>query len=111
MSMCGIWLVPSLEEGFGLVPLEAMACGAIPIVSGVGGMRMYCRDGENCLVIEDPADPEEWLDKISAVLSMNDADRNRMRIAGIQTAAAFSIEAAADKLLSLFARGETEETS
>lgn len=106
MSMCGVWLVPSLEEGFGLVPLEAMACGAIPIVSNVGGMRMYCRDGENCLVISDPSDADEWLEKISEVLNMDPDRKAKMRQSGMDTAAEFSIDKAARNLVNIFRRDQ-----
>lgn len=42
----------SAQEGFGLTPLEAMACGAVVLgLNGVGG-RDYMRSGDNCLTVE-----------------------------------------------------------
>jgi len=40
-------LVPSEMESFGLVALEAMACGAVPVVSRVGGLPEVVSDGIN----------------------------------------------------------------
>ncbi len=43
-------------EPFGLVPLEAMACGRPVVATATGGAAEYLRDGENCLVVpvDDP---------------------------------------------------------
>lgn len=44
-------------EPFGLVPLEAMACGRPVVATATGGAAEILRDGENCLVVpvDDPA--------------------------------------------------------
>jgi len=44
------------EEPFGLVPIEAMACGTPVIATGLGGSAEFLSDGENCLVVP-PNDP------------------------------------------------------
>ena len=44
-------------EPFGLVPLEAMACGAVFVGSAVGGLLDTVRDGESGLLVP-PRDPE-----------------------------------------------------
>lgn len=43
----GIYLFPSLSEGFGQTFLEAMARGVVVLASAVGGMREAIRNGEN----------------------------------------------------------------
>jgi glycosyltransferase involved in cell wall biosynthesis len=49
-STCDIFVFPSLAEGFGLPPLEAMACGTAAVISDCGGVREYARHIGNCLL-------------------------------------------------------------
>jgi len=51
-SSCDVLLKMSRVEGFFGPPLEAMACGCIPVVSKVTGYDEYIVDGENALVVE-----------------------------------------------------------
>jgi glycosyltransferase involved in cell wall biosynthesis len=44
-------LFPSIGEGFGLPPLEGMACGAIPIVTNFAGTNDFCEHGKNSLLV------------------------------------------------------------
>ena len=50
-SSADVFLDASLFQGFGRTALEAMACGAACVLTGVGGVTEYARDEENCLVI------------------------------------------------------------
>ena len=45
-------LFPSLDEGFGLPPLEAMACGVPVIASRVSGMEDSIQNGKNGWLLE-----------------------------------------------------------
>jgi glycosyltransferase involved in cell wall biosynthesis len=47
---CPIYLCPSWDEGLGMPPMEAMACGAALVTYDNGGCRDYARDGETALV-------------------------------------------------------------
>ena len=58
----------SLHEGFGLLPLEALACGAAVIVSDSGGVSDFVRDGDNGFVIHDVNHPERYLEKLETLL-------------------------------------------
>ena len=66
-----ILLLPSIEEGFGLVCVEAMACGCVPLVSDA--CTELCVDGRNALVHE-VAD----VDALTAQLTLLATDRERL---------------------------------
>ncbi len=74
----------SLAEGFGLVPLEAMAMGTM--VTGVDGLagRDYLRDGQNCMV-GSIKDLRSLADTIATAFS--DEERARQCVVNGQTTA------------------------
>jgi GT2 family glycosyltransferase/glycosyltransferase involved in cell wall biosynthesis len=86
---------PSLFQGFGLVGLEAMACGAACALTDSGGIREYAADGENALVVP-PRDPAALA---GAVLRLvEDAPlRARLGAAGVATARCFTWERTAER--------------
>jgi glycosyltransferase involved in cell wall biosynthesis len=49
-SRCPIYLCPSWDEGLGMPPMEAMACGAALVTFDNGGCRDYAEDGKTALV-------------------------------------------------------------
>ena len=78
--------VPSRYEGFGMVYLEAMEYGVVPIASANGGAGEFIRGGDNGFLV-DPGDA----DRIAALLADLAADRNRLAdlgVAALDTAAA-----------------------
>lgn len=50
LSVSDSLLFPSLGEGFGLPPLEAMACGCVPIVSNYASTKDYCSVSNSLLL-------------------------------------------------------------
>jgi D-inositol-3-phosphate glycosyltransferase len=52
-------LVPSHSESFGLVALEAQACGTPVVAAAVGGLRTAVRDGYSGVLV-DGHDPASW---------------------------------------------------
>ena len=66
-SAAEVLVMPSLYESFGMVALEAMACGTPVIASQVGGLAYLVRDGETGYTIPDN-DPEALCEKLSALL-------------------------------------------
>ncbi|MDY6794618.1 MAG: glycosyltransferase family 1 protein [Actinomycetota bacterium] len=58
---------PSIYEGFGLPPLEAMACGVPVITSRRASLPEVV--GDAALLLEDPLEPTEIADKAEALLS------------------------------------------
>jgi glycosyltransferase involved in cell wall biosynthesis len=49
-SGCEIYLCPSWDEGLGMPPMEAMACGAALVTYDNGGCRDYALDDQTALV-------------------------------------------------------------
>jgi glycosyltransferase involved in cell wall biosynthesis len=75
------------EEPWGLVPLEAMACGRPVVASGTGGSREYLRDGENCVVYAPRESPVALAEAVRRVAG-DEPLRARLRDHGFATAAA-----------------------
>ena len=66
-----VCLVPSLTESFGLVALEAAACGTPVVAASVGGLRSILVDGETGLLVEG-RDPLEWATAVALLLDDRD---------------------------------------
>jgi D-inositol-3-phosphate glycosyltransferase len=67
-SAADVCVVPSYYESFGLVPLEALACGTPVVAADVGNLRNIIRQGETGYVTKDNS-PEELVAGIQSVLS------------------------------------------
>jgi len=63
-----IVLVPSHSESFGLVALEAQACGTPVVAAAVGGLRTAVRDGYSGILV-DGHDPVVWARVLSGLLA------------------------------------------
>lgn len=61
-------IMPSHYESFGMVALEAMACGTPVIASEVGGLAFLVRDGETGFHVPD-RDPEALADKLQLIIN------------------------------------------
>jgi alpha-1,3-rhamnosyl/mannosyltransferase len=85
-SACGLFVFPSLYEGFGLTPLEAMACGAPVVCSNTSAMPEVA--GEAALLF-DPTAPAEIAQACLRVLR-DGALRASMRERSLKQAATFS---------------------
>nr|WP_294693968.1 D-inositol-3-phosphate glycosyltransferase [uncultured Friedmanniella sp.] len=68
--------VPSYNESFGLVALEAQACGRPVVATDVGGLRHAVRDGHTGLLVLGHQ-TERWADALAALLDDPD-ERSRM---------------------------------
>jgi glycosyltransferase involved in cell wall biosynthesis len=96
-ATCFVWA--SLYEGFGLPPLEAMACG-VPVISS-DRTAMPEVLGDAALLV-DPTRPQAIADALAAVVSNTDA-RERLRQAGLRRAAGFSWQRTAAQTLQCLA--------
>lgn len=61
-------IMPSHYESFGMVALEAMACGTPVIASEVGGLAFLVRDGETGFHVPD-RDPEALAEKLQLIIN------------------------------------------
>jgi D-inositol-3-phosphate glycosyltransferase len=66
-----VCIVPSRTESFGLVALEAAACGTPVVAAAVGGLRSLVDDGHTGFLVER-REPEAWAAPIAVLL--DDAD-------------------------------------
>jgi D-inositol-3-phosphate glycosyltransferase len=67
-SAAEVVVMPSLYESFGMVALEAMACGTPVVASEVGGLGYLVQDGVTGYTIPD-SEPEALCDRLSLLLS------------------------------------------
>jgi D-inositol-3-phosphate glycosyltransferase len=63
-----VCLVPSRSESFGLVALEAAACGTPVVASDVGGLRSLIDHGRTGYLVEDPS-PEQFAAWVRQILA------------------------------------------
>jgi glycosyltransferase involved in cell wall biosynthesis len=89
---------PAHYEGFGLPPLEAMACGTPTIVSNVSSLPEVVGDAA---LLVDPNNPEEIAVAIQRLLT-NEELHAELRIKGLQRAHCFSWELAARSTLEVY---------
>ena len=90
-SACEAFVYPSLYEGFGLPPLEAMACGAAVITSNSSSLPEVVGDAG---IMVNPNDLGELSGAIASLLNDREQRQNYRR-AGIERAKLFSWERAA----------------
>ncbi|NPA32592.1 MAG: glycosyltransferase family 4 protein, partial [Aquificae bacterium] len=84
-----VFIYPSYYEGFGLPPIEAMACGAPVIVTNRASLPEVC--GEGALYIQNPDDPEEIAHILEKTL-LDESLRKELRQKGLKRAELFDWE-------------------
>jgi glycosyltransferase involved in cell wall biosynthesis len=77
---CDVFVLPSLYEPFGMVLVEAMACGKPVVGSDVGGIPEIIRADTNGFIVP-PRNPRQLADAINAVLG-NEEKARRFGAAG-----------------------------
>ena len=93
LRRCDLFLDLSTYQAFGRTGLEAMACGAVPVLPRRGGVTEYAEHERNAVLV-DTEDEAAVIAAATALLS--DRERlARLRAAGIETAASFSVRDAA----------------
>ncbi|MCB1038684.1 MAG: glycosyltransferase [Acidimicrobiales bacterium] len=89
-------LVPSRSESFGLVALEAAACGVPVVAAAVGGLRTLVDDGRTGFLVDDRS-PEAFADLARALIE-DPALALRIGTAAVERARTYTWRAAAAKL-------------
>lgn len=95
-----VFLFPSTTETFGLVALEAMACGVPVIAANTGGVLDIIRDGENGLLF-NPERPAE-IGALLRRLQQQPALRERLAEQGLQHARSRSWQSTMDQLIDYY---------
>lgn len=96
--------VPSYSESFGLVAVEAQACGTPVVAASVGGLPVAVRDGVSGSLV-DGHDPGDWARTIDALF---ERDPETMRAAAVAHAATFSWAHTVDALLDSYSHAITD---
>ena len=96
-----VCLVPSRSESFGLVALEAAACGTPVVAADVGGLRTIVDDGRTGFLVEG-RDPDAFAASARRLLDDDDLAR-RMSAAGADRARRFTWSTSAARLRRLYA--------
>ncbi|HMH37430.1 MAG TPA: D-inositol-3-phosphate glycosyltransferase [Streptosporangiaceae bacterium] len=93
-------LVPSHSESFGLVALEAQACGTPVVAAAVGGLRTAVRDGASGVLV-DGHDPEVWA-SVLRDLVLSPGRLAELSQGALAHASGFGWPATADRLIEVY---------
>ena len=95
-----VCVVPSFYESFGLVALEAMACGTPVVASRVGGLSVAVRDSETGYLIPWRC-PEPFAERIELLLD-NEELRQQFGLAAREEVERFRWSNVAEAVLGLY---------
>lgn len=98
--LAAVFVFPSLYEGFGLPPLEAMASGTPVVASNVSSLPEVVGDAA---VLVDPHDIDSIVDGLRCVLT-NPARADDMRRKGLERSREFSWERSVARTLEVYKR-------
>ena len=99
--------VPSYSESFGLVAVEAQACGTPVVAAAVGGLPVAVADGRSGTLVAGH-DPDQWARAITDLLT---ADPATLRRAAIAHAEHFSWDHTVDQLVDSYGRAIADYAS
>jgi glycosyltransferase involved in cell wall biosynthesis len=94
-AQCDVWLCGSAREGFGLPPLEAMACRCPVVSTRVAGPLDFIEEGVNGYLV-DIGDANGLADRVLRVLNFTRAEWTKMSDAAYSTATRFTWDDATD---------------
>ena len=106
MRTCDCVVMPSLQEAFGGVAVEALACGVPLVASNVGGLKEIIEHEVTGLLVQ-PGNSRQLAQAIQLVLT-DAALCQKFREQGPRTIARFNLESARDRLVDLYRRLQTD---
>jgi glycosyltransferase involved in cell wall biosynthesis len=95
-----IKLFPTLQEGFGMALVEAMACGLAPVATMIGGPREIVQDEVNGLLV--PPRDSEAIEKALERLIADPGLLGRLRRNAYESAQAYPWRHIAERTISLY---------
>lgn len=98
-QMAKAYIFPSLYEGFGLPPLEAMRCGTPVVASKSSCIPEIC--GDSNAMFFDPYDPEDMANVVRRLL-LDEGMQKDLRECGLKHSLKFSWEDMAEKTLKVY---------
>lgn len=102
-----VFVFPSLYEGFGLPPLEAMSYGVPVLASNSSSLPEVVGDAG---ILVNPENPDDIADGILQLVA-NRSLRNQLKERGLRQAQKFSLERMAKKTLEVYEEVANENTS
>jgi len=93
-------MVPSYSESFGLVAVEAQACGTPVVAASVGGLRTAVQDGLSGILVAGH-DPARYADALRRLFA-SPALRARLSAGAVEHASRFGWGSTVDRLLSVY---------
>lgn len=96
-----IFIDTSLSEGFGLMPLEAMANSVVPIISNSFGINDFAHDQKDSIIIQNVNNPYAYISAIEDLLS-DDQKLTKMKKNAYANAKKFDFDTVIDNYLKYF---------
>jgi glycosyltransferase involved in cell wall biosynthesis len=97
-SAAQVFVSPTIYEGFGLPPLEAMASGCPCLVSEIPAHREVCGEAPIYVAAASVCD---WVDALRCAAAWSPNERKRRRDLGLQVASRFCWKKTANKTLAI----------
>lgn len=97
-NTCDLFMFPSIYEGFGLTPIEAMRCKAPVVVSNRSSMPEVCGDGAEYI------NPDKFDDVVRMLTELlnNDNKLNELRAAGLKVSLKYDQKTCYNKITDLY---------
>jgi len=101
LSAIDIFCLPSLQQGIGVMMLEAMALGRPVVASGVGGVLSVLEDNVTGLIVP-PSDSRSLADRIIELLENRERARQLANAGQTLVRTRFNEERMLDELIAVY---------